>query len=105
MGPFVETMFDRADVDDDGVISSEEVGKLGPRGLNLKPPITKEQYYDWVTSRMESGQRSAGGFPRSGFRRPAAPSQAGRRASDKKAENSEPEPEKKEKDAGDSDGK
>ena len=107
MGSFAETMFDRADVDKDGVISKDEVAKLGPRNFKGKPPITKEQYVEWMTSKLESGQRSISGrgSPTSGFRRPTAPPQARRGASDNKEKNSETEPEKKEKEAGDTDKK
>ncbi len=78
LGSFAETMFARADVDKDGVISQDEMAQLALRNFTGKPPITKDQYVEWVTSKLESGQRSISGrgSPASGFRRPAAPPQA-----------------------------
>ena len=98
MGSFAETMFERADVDKDGVISEDEVAKLGPRDFKGKPPITKEQYVQWVTSRLESGQRSVSGRSpaASGFPRATASPRARRGSSDNREENAETEPEKKE---------
>jgi hypothetical protein len=100
-------MFARADADQDGVISKDEMAKLGPRDFNGKPPITKEQYIEWLTTKLESGQRSISGrgSPKSGFRRPTTPPQARRDASDNKEKASETEPEEKEEEAGDTDKK
>ena len=107
MGSFAETMFDWADVDQDGFISKEEVDKLPARDFEGKPPISKRQYVEWAITKLELGQRNINGrrFPTSGFRRPAAPPQARRGASDNQEKNSETDSEKKKIEAGDSDKK
>ena len=85
LGSIVESMFNRADVDKDGVISEDEVDKLGVGGFEGKPPITRDQLFQWMTSRLGSAQRSIrrGGLPRSGLRGPTPP-QTEREASDRK---------------------
>ena len=106
MSVFAEKMFDRADVDNNGVISKDEVARLGRRDFKSKPPITKEQYVEWLTSKLESGQRmSERGSPTPGVRRPTAPPQGRQVEMDNIKRNSETEPEKKEKEAGDTDKK
>nr|WP_161501462.1 hypothetical protein [Rhodopirellula sp. SM50] len=107
MGSFAETMFDRADVNKDGVISKDEVAKLGPRNYRAEPPVTKDQYVEWMTSKLAAGQRgiSGRGSATSGVGRPTAPPQDRRGASDNNEEKSKTEPETKEQEAADTDNK
>ena len=63
-------MFDRADANDDGVISESELTRLNPRDFKAKPPITKEQYLDWISSGRPPSR--SGRFPPGPGRRPGS---------------------------------
>ncbi len=66
---FATGMFDRADANDDGVISDSELARLNPRDFKAKPPITKEQYLDWISSGLPPSR--SGRFPPGSGRRPS----------------------------------
>jgi hypothetical protein len=67
---FGTTMFDRADANDDGMVSESELARLGPRDTKAKPPITKEQYLDWISSKWPPSRSSR--VPPSSGRRPSS---------------------------------
>ncbi|QDV86886.1 hypothetical protein [Planctomycetes bacterium TBK1r] len=63
-------MFDRADADQDGMISESELPRLSPRDDSAEPPIKKEQYQDWFSSHYPRSR--SGGAPSSLGRRPSS---------------------------------
>ena len=63
-------MFDRADADQDGMISESELPRLSPRDVNAKPPIKKEQFQDWFSAHYPRSR--SGGVPSSLGRRPSS---------------------------------
>jgi hypothetical protein len=67
---FATAMFDRADANKDGVISSSEMSRLSARDFKAKPPITKEQYLDWMSSHWPPTR--SGRTPSSSGRRPSS---------------------------------
>lgn len=63
-------MFDRADADQDGMISESELPRLSPRDDSAEPPIKKEQYQDWFSSHYPRSR--SGGAPSNLGRRPSS---------------------------------
>jgi hypothetical protein len=51
------TIFARADTNGDGLISELELPRLNPRDVDARPPITKEQYAQWL---LENWPRRGG---------------------------------------------
>ncbi|QEF99275.1 Bacterial type II and III secretion system protein [Stieleria maiorica] len=105
MSALAEMMFARADLDKDGLISKDELAKLAARDLDAKPPITKQQYAEWMKAKWESRQRSSGRAPRvSGFHPPEAPSRTSPTASERNDSSSEIETENADMEASDIEG-